>query len=45
MAFTVSLPELYRSIDVAWDDAIQKTQFIAKAKSSPNFTPKPNRKN
>jgi hypothetical protein len=34
MAFTVSLPELYRSIDVAWDDAIQKTQFIAKARAA-----------
>lgn len=31
MAFTVSLPELYRSIDLAWDDAIQKSQFVAKA--------------
>lgn len=29
MAFTVTLPELYRSIDVAWDDAIQRAQFVA----------------
>lgn len=29
MAFTVSLPELYRAIDVAWDDAIQRAQFNA----------------
>jgi len=29
MAFTVSLPELYRAIDVAWDDAIQRAQFVA----------------
>lgn len=31
MAFTVSLPELYRSIEVAWNDAIWKAQFTAKA--------------
>lgn len=31
MAFTVALPELYRSIDVAWNDAIQRAQFVAKA--------------
>lgn len=33
MAFTVSLPELYRSIDVAWSDAIWRTQFQAQADS------------
>lgn len=31
MAFTVALPELYRSIDVAWNDAIQRAQFVAQA--------------
>ena len=31
MAFTVALPEIYRSIDIAWDDAIQRSQFMAKA--------------
>lgn len=31
MAFTVALPEVYRSIDVAWNDAIQRAQFMAKA--------------
>lgn len=31
MAFTVALPEIYRSIEVAWNDAIQRAQFVAKA--------------
>lgn len=30
MAFTLTLPEVYRSLDVAWDDAIQQAQFRAK---------------
>lgn len=31
MAFSATLPEVYRSIDVAWADAAQKSQFVAKA--------------
>jgi hypothetical protein len=31
MAFTVALPEIYRGIEVAWNDAIQRSQFVAKA--------------
>lgn len=34
MAFTVAIPELYRSIEVAWNDAIQRTQFIAEAEAA-----------
>lgn len=34
MAFTVALPEIYRGIDVAWDDAIQRSQFTVRAKAA-----------
>ena len=34
MAFTVSLPEVYHSIDKAWDDAIHRTQFTTRAKAA-----------
>lgn len=34
MAFSVALPEIYRSIDVAWDDAIHRTQFVTRAKAA-----------
>jgi len=34
MAFTVALPEIYRGIDTAWDDAIHRTQFTVQAKAA-----------
>ena len=34
MAFTVNLPEVYVSIEQAWNDAIQRAQFEAKANAA-----------
>lgn len=31
MAFTVSLPEIYRGMDVAWNDAIKQQDYVAQA--------------
>lgn len=34
MAFVVSLPEIYRSLDVAWNDAIKQADYVAQAEAA-----------